>query len=341
MSRFLETLKHKEDQVPVWFMRQAGRYLPEYRKLRSSFPDFLSFCYTPEASTEATLQPIRRFGYDAAILFSDILVIPDALGQPVRYAEGHGPLLEAISTKAEIEKLDPSRVVTHLAPVFQTVKQIRRELPGDKALIGFAGAPWTVACYMVEGKGSKDFAKTRMMAYADEEAFALLMGILTESTVEYLSQQIEAGADAVQLFDSWAGVLPQQEFVKWVMVPAQKIVGALKAKHPDVPVIAFARGAGVMLENYADKVQSTALGIDTSMPMHVARDRLSDRFVLQGNLDPLVLASDRDRAVADTLKLLETMKGKAYIFNLGHGIIPQTPIDNVQAVIDTIHAFRG
>lgn len=341
MSRFINCLQGKKKLSPFWFMRQAGRYLPEYREIRSRQKDFLSFCYSPEAAKEVTMQPLRRFDMDAAILFSDILVIPDALGQPLRYEDGQGPLLEAISTQAEIDRLDESRIEKHLAPVFEAVHLIRNELTKDKALIGFAGAPWTVACYMIEGKGSKDFAQVRKLAYADEAAFQSLVDKLVRCTVTYLSKQIEAGADAVQMFDSWAGILPEGEFAKWVIKPTQQIIQGVKARYPHIPFIAFPRGASLLLHSFLDACKTDAMGLDTSVPMSWAKEQFSKRTVLQGNLDPLLIASDKQKAVDETKRLLELMQDTAFIFNLGHGFIPQTPIENVQAVSETIIGYRG
>jgi uroporphyrinogen decarboxylase len=340
-KRMIACLKEKQvDHYPFWFMRQAGRYLPEYRKIRESFPDFLSFCYTPDAATEVTLQPITRFDCDAAILFSDILVIPDALGQEVGFTPGHGPKLRPIETAAEITRLEEKRAEEFLQPVFQAVRQIRKSLAEEKALIGFAGAPWTVACYMIEGEGSKEFAKARQFAYREPIAFSQLIDCLVRVTTAYLSEQIKAGADVVQLFDSWAGLLPPDEFKRWVIEPTQQIVSQLKTLHPDIPVIGFARCAGMMLADYANSTDVDGLGIDTSMPLIKAREA-APKQALQGNLDPLLLATDKARIMTQTKRMMKDMKGTPYIVNLGHGIVPHTPIDHVQAFCDTVREIRG
>lgn len=340
MTLFTQNLRGETtSQTPFWFMRQAGRYLPEYKKVRSSFPDFLSFCYTPDAAAEVTLQPITRFGMSAAILFSDILVIPDALGQQVRFEQGEGPKLEPITHIQDILRLTPESTLPKLAPVFDAIRLIRHDLPDDTSLIGFAGSPWTLACYMIEGKGSKDFATTRGFAYAQPEAFSQLMDILIDSISRYLIAQIEAGVNALQLFDSWAGVLPEHEFRQWVIAPTKRIVANIKAVHPDMPVIGFARTASTLLADYVSQTGIDAAGLDTSVPLNWASAHIAKP--MQGNLDPILLASDEKKAIAETKRILDCMKGKPFIFNLGHGIVPHTPIAHVEAVVETIKGFHA
>lgn len=320
---------------PVWLMRQAGRYLPEYRAFRERFPDFLSFCYTPQAACEVTLQPLQRFDMDAAILFSDILVIPDALGQRVGFVKGEGPKLEPLRDIKAIARLQPERAGEYLEPVMQAIRHISSELPPEKALIGFAGAPWTLACYMIEGGGSKDFVRTRAFAHTQPEAFTRLIDILTQAVSDYAARQIEAGAQVIQLFDSWAGLLPEADFYRFVIAPTKHIVAQLKAQYPQTPLIGFARGGGANLIAYADETGLNALGLDQMIPLHWAKTALGHK-VLQGNLDNVLLAANRDEAVRQTRRILETWRDLPFIFNLGHGVLPHTPIAHVQAVIETI-----
>lgn len=340
-SLFLKTLSGElTKQIPFWFMRQAGRYLPEYREIRSNFSSFLEFCYTPDQATEVTIQPLRRYDMSAAILFSDILVIPDALGQKVAFQKGEGPVLKAIKEAEDIESLDQSNVLNHLSPVFEAVRGIREQLADDKALIGFAGAPWTVACYMIEGKGSKEFAETRQFAYSHRELFQKLIDILVESTSAYLIKQIESGANAIQLFDSWSGLIPEDEFSQWVIAPNRAIVERIRAVHPEVPIIGFARGAGAKLPAFVKETGVNAVGIDTAMSIEWVKDQLGGKVVVQGNLDPLLLASDKDKAVERTQYILETWRDVPFVFNLGHGIVPHTPPEHVQVVSEAIKAFK-
>lgn len=340
MSDLIQTLKgNKTSHVPVWFMRQAGRYLPEYKKVRSNFKQFLDFCYTPEAACEVTLQPITRFGFDAAILFSDILVVPHALGQKVWFEEGEGPKLEALTRKEDIDALHMEKMKEHLSPVYEAIRLIRQHLPKEKPLIGFSGSPWTLACYMLEGKGSKDYATARQFAYAHPQEMQRLMDILCDAIVHYAQQQISAGVQVFQLFDSWAGVLSPCEFEHWVIRPTQKITQKIKENHPTVPVIGFARGAGMKLADYAKHTNVDALGVDTSMPLEQVLAHHANGKVTQGNLDPIALAADKQEAIRQTKAILETTRHAPHIFNLGHGIIPSTPIEHVQAVIDTVRQW--
>ncbi|MGE4045459.1 MAG: uroporphyrinogen decarboxylase [Acetobacteraceae bacterium] len=327
---------------PVWLMRQAGRYLPEYRALRATVPDFIGLCTSPDKAAEVTLQPIRRFGFDAAILFSDILILPWALGHGLAFREGEGPVLPKLRDAAALDALDPSCVAEKVAPVMETVRRVRAGLAdegfGDRtALIGFAGAPFTVACYMVEGGGSRDFAATRAMAYADPALFGRLMEMLTEATIDYLSAQVQAGAEALMLFDSWAGVLSPSLFRAHVIAPARTIVAALRARFPGVPVIGFPRLAGVMLGEYA-QAGVNAVGLDTSMDPARAASLLPAGMALQGNLDPMALVAGGEAMRQEAQAILGAMRGRPFVFNLGHGIVPQTPPAHVA---DLVALLRG
>jgi len=341
-KRLLRALrKQPVDRPPFWFMRQAGRYLPEYRELRAKAGDFLQLCYTPDMAAEVTLQPIRRYSMDAAILFADILLIPDALGQSLAYREGEGPVLEPIRDRAGLDKLGMGSLHDRLGPVYETVSRVAGALPDDTALIGFAGAPWTVACYMVEGHGSSDFAQPRLWALRDPDGFAALIDLVVRSTVEYLSRQIEAGAETVQLFDSWAGVLSEDQFEKWSIGPTRQIVGALKAKHPDVPVIGFPRGAGAKIPAYVEATGVDAVALDTSVPMGWATQALGGGVTMQGNLDPLSLVSGGEAMERQARAILKAAAGAPFIFNLGHGIVQQTPPEHVAALCDLLKGETG
>ena len=316
---------------PWWLMRQAGRYLPEYRALRARTRDFLELCLTPALAAEATLQPVRRFGMDAAILFADILLVPHALGQQVGYGE-EGPVLNSITESAGLAALHSGGVTSRLEPVCETIRLCRAALPSETALIGFAGSPWTVAIYMVEGGASKDFRLIKSWAYRDPDGFAALIDLLTGATIDYLSAQITAGAEAVQLFDSWAGILPEAGFAQWVIEPTRTIVAAVKQRFPTVPVIGFPRGAGLLYERYAAETGVDAVGLDTTVPPAFARDRLPPRLALQGNLDPVLLivgGAALEQAVRD---LRTAFGGRPFVFNLGHGVLPQTPPENVETL---------
>lgn len=325
---------------PIWLMRQAGRYLPEYRELRARAGGFLETCYDPALAAEITLQPIRRFGFDAAILFSDILVVPDALGQKVWFEGGVGPRLEPIAEPRDLARLarqfDPQR----LAPVFETIERVKGELPPQVAFIGFCGAPWTVASYMIAGEGTSDQAPARLFAYRHPEAFARLIDLLVEASAAYLLRQVEAGVEAVQLFDSWAGVLPPQEFEAWVVGPIRRIIERLKRERPETPIIAFVRGAGPHLPDLAKRLGADALGLDTSTPPLWALNLVPREIALQGNLDPLALAAGGPALDRQIDAILEAFAGRPHIFNLGHGVIPETPLENVAHLIDRVRS-RG
>ena len=322
---------------PLWLMRQAGRYLPEYRAIRSEAASFLDFCYSPKATVEATLQPIRRFGFDAAILFSDILVIPDALGQRVSFESGEGPRLDPIGDAKGVSALHETIDLDHLAPVLETVARLKQDLPRDTPLIGFCGAPWTVASYMIAGKGTPDQAPARLFAYRKPELFQKVIDKLVAASITYLCKQVETGVDAVQIFDTWAGVLPAGAFERWCVAPIAAIVKGVRAAHPDIPVIVFARGAGPRLIGLETATGANALGIDTAVDPVWAAQTLPTTTVLQGNLDPLALIAGGaalDEAVA---RILGAVRGRAHIFNLGHGILPETPIAHVERLVSLVH----
>lgn len=316
-----------------WFMRQAGRYLPEYREVRKNFSNFLEFCYTPEAACEVTLQPITRFGMSAAIIFSDILVIPDALGVDVKFSEGQGPILKPI---VDISELSKSNFSEKLSPVYQAINLTRKELAKDKALIGFCGLPWTLACYMVEGKGSRDFSSVRQTAFRRKAFFSELINILTDAVIDHSLSQIKAGAQVIQLFDSWAGVLSEKEFYDYSIVPSKKITSAIKEKYPDVPVIGFPRLTGSKMVDYAKFTSVDAISFDGSVSLDFAKKELQKYVTLQGNLDSVLLAEDGKEACRQTKKIIETLGDKSFVFNLAHGILPHTPVDNVSAICDVI-----
>ncbi|MDH5559086.1 MAG: uroporphyrinogen decarboxylase [Alphaproteobacteria bacterium] len=334
---FLRALKGENlKSPPLWLMRQAGRYLPEYREIRGNVSGFLELCYTPELAVEVTLQPIRRYGFDAAILFSDILVVPDALGQAVRFEEGEGPKLNPVRSVADLDILSLDRLHEHLAPVYETVRRLSVELPDETALIGFAGAPWTVATYMVEGKGSRDFANARGWGLQDPEGFSKLIDLVTEATAAYLCRQVEAGAEVLQIFDSWAGVLSENEFEKWAIEPTAKIVSTVKARYPDIPVIGFPRGAGILYKRYVAETGVDAVSLDSTMPLDWAAENLQDKVALQGNLDPLLLLGGGEPMDREIRRILDRLGKGPFIFNLGHGIIKETPPENVARLVDVV-----
>lgn len=324
---------------PLWLMRQAGRYLPEYRAIRAELGSFLDLCLDPERSTEVTLQPIRRFDFDAAIVFSDILMVPYALGRSVRFVEGEGPRLDPIDA-AGIAALDIGPAADRLRPLFETVERVREGLAPEKSLIGFCGAPWTVATYMVAGRGTPDQAPARKLAAQDPGLFQALIDRLVDTSVASLAGQIAAGADVVQIFDSWAGVLNEQDFQRWSIGPIREIVTRLRAEVPGARIIGFPKGAGLRLERFARETGVDGIGIDWTTPLEHARDRLQPIATVQGNLDPIVLlagGAGLDRAID---AILETLSGRRFIFNLGHGILPETPITHVERLVERVRGTR-
>ncbi|TPJ25631.1 uroporphyrinogen decarboxylase [Mesorhizobium sp. B2-7-2] len=321
---------------PLWMMRQAGRYLPEYRETRKRAGSFLDLCYDPDLAVEVTLQPIERFGFDASILFSDILVVPNALGRDVRFEEGRGPVLKPISA-AEIAALNGDMFHVNLEPVYETVRRLRAKLPDETTLLGFCGAPWTVATYMIAGHGTPDQGPARLFAYREPVAFARLLKILADHSAAYLIRQIEAGADAVQIFDSWSGVLDEPSFEAFCVEPVAEIVAQVKAVHPDVPVIGFPKGAGERYRDYRRKTGIAGLGLDWTVPLSMAKELQRDGAV-QGNLDPLRLVAG-GKALSDGVEaILRTLGGGPLIFNLGHGITPETPVAHVEAMVKMVRS---
>jgi len=335
MRKVLEVLKGKTfDVPPIWLMRQAGRYLPEYRETRKNAGGFLNLCYTPELAIEVTMQPIRRFGFDASILFSDILVIPDALGRKVEFKEGEGPVLEPMSV-ADIKNLKPDNILEHLDPVLKTVAGLRSELPDETTLIGFCGAPWTVATYMIAGRGTPDQGPARMFAYQEPEAFQELINILVDASAEYLIAQIKAGADTVQIFDSWAGILGNDQFERWCIKPVKATVSKVHAEFPDVPIIAFPKGAGSQFNGYREQTGVQGLGLDWSVPFSQAKE-LQKEGAIQGLLDPLRVITGGTALNDGIDDILENLGDGPLIFNLGHGITPQAPIAHVEQLIERV-----
>ena len=326
---------HSCAKPPIWLMRQAGRYLPEYREVRSKVPSFLDLCLTPKLAAEVTLQPLRRFNFDAAIIFSDILIVPYALGQKVEFVEREGPKLEPVRDSTAISGLSQASAGNIFAPVYEAIAQVAAELPKSVPLLGFCGAPWTIASYMVEGGGSKDQAAARLFAYRDPEAFQRLIDLLVETSAGHLVNQVRAGASAVQIFDSWAGSLPEDEFERWCIAPTKRLVELVKSELPDIPVIGFPRGAGLLAERYARETAIDAIGCDTSMPVGWMQ-RLQLHLPVQGNLDPVLLVAGGEQLDARVRSILETLGQGPFIFNLGHGILPETPIDHVTRLVGLV-----
>ena len=329
----------KPEKTPIWLMRQAGRYLPEYQEHRAEKGGFLDLVYDPEAAAEVTLQPIRRFTFDGAILFSDILIVPHALGQELFFEPGEGPRLTPPLVDATLGALQaaPER----LKPVFQTVDKVKRQLPSDVAFLGFAGSPWTVATYMIAGRGSKDQAEARRLAYRDPEAFAEIVDAIAKVTIDYLCGQIEAGVEAVQLFDSWAGSLSPAQFEQWVIGPTAQIVDGLWTRHPEIPVIGFPKGAGGKLDAYACETGVNAIGLDETVDPDWANDQLPPDLPVQGNLDPLALIAGGEELETAVRRIISAFEDRPHIFNLGHGILPDTPIPHVEQLIRLVREAGG
>ncbi|MEO1722076.1 MAG: uroporphyrinogen decarboxylase [Pseudomonadota bacterium] len=337
MKRLLRVLGGEAlETPPVWLMRQAGRYLPEYRKTREQAGSFLDLCYTPELAEEVTLQPIRRYSFDASILFADILLLPDALGMKLSFVQGEGPLLEWPSADRDLGRLRPiDEIDDTLSPVYETVRRLSASLPSETTLIGFAGAPWTVATYMAAGRGTPDQGPAREWMFSDPETFDTLMNVLTEGTIHYLSKQIDAGAEVVMLFDSWAGALTPPMFVKHAIEPARRIASAITDRHPDVPLIGFPKGAGASYISYADAVPVQGIALDQHVPLDWARERLQGK-ALQGNLDPMLMVVGGQALEDEARRIIETMAGSPHIFNLGHGITPNADLANVERLLQVI-----
>jgi uroporphyrinogen decarboxylase len=341
-SSLLKVLAGKRQSIPpVWMMRQAGRYLPEYRQVREQAGSFLKLCFTPKLAAEVTLQPVRRFPLDAAILFSDILVVPYALGQHLNFTVGEGPQLSPLVNAGTLSLLRSRVDIAVLAPIFETIKLVRNDLPPDLALLGFCGAPWTVATYMVAGGGTPDQAPARLLAYRDPQIFARLIDVLVDASIEYLTEQFRAGVDAVQIFDTWSGTLPRDQFDQWCVAPVKRIVAGVRDRIAEAKLIGFPRGAGTMLTSYIEQVAVNAVGLDWTIDPRFAREHVQSRLPVQGNLDPLVLKAGGaalDHAIDG---VLEVFAAKPFIFNLGHGILPDTPIENVERMIARVRQWSG
>ena len=337
--KIMDVLNGKKfEKPPVWLMRQAGRYLPEYREIRKQAGSFLEVCYNPELAIEVSIQPIRRFGFDASILFSDILVVPDALGREVRFVEGEGPRLEPIDA-VEIAKLveayDRDAALAHLKPVLETVSGLRGELPKETTLLGFCGAPWTVATYMIAGRGTPDQAPARLFSYSNPDAFARLLELLSDISADYLISQLKAGADAVQIFDSWAGVLGEKDFERWCIAPVKRLVDRVRKELPDAKIIGFPKGAGEFYSTYRQKTGVDALGLDWTVSNSLGRS-LQKEGAVQGNLDPMKIIAGGKALDSGIDDILEAFGNGPHIFNLGHGITPQAPISHVEQLVKRI-----
>ena len=330
------------DTIPFWYMRQAGRYLPEYRELRKTAGSFLDMCFNPEFATEVTLQPLRRFNMEAAILFADILLIPQALGQDLKFIPGTGPVLTPVRDYNAVSELyfDTDKLHAHMAPVYQTVANLADALPADKTLIGFAGAPWTVATYMVEGGSSKDFQHIKKFMYTDPKGFSRLIDMIVEATAAYLIKQIDAGAEVVQIFDSWAGALPEGPFDSWSIAPTRKLVEKIRAAHPGVPIIGFPKGAGMLYPRYVRETGVTAVSFDHTLPLSFVRDEIQPLCPVQGGLDNGALLAGGDGMISAADNIIKTLSGGPFIFNLGHGVIKDTPPEHVAALSEYIKSVR-
>lgn len=337
----LETLRgRKVDRTPIWLMRQAGRYLPEYRALRGQAKNFLDFCFTPDLAVEATLQPIRRYDLDAAIVFSDILVVPYGLGQKVWFEEGIGPLLDPIVDTDALKGFDIGRMIEALLPVYETLRRLRKELPEDRTLIGFAGAPWTLTSYMIEGGSSRDFAKAKLWAYGRPESFQKLIDLLVDAVAAHLEAQVAAGAEVLQIFDSWAGALDTAAMRRWSLEPIKAIVTRLKKTAPGVPVIVFPRGVTTGYRDFAEAGIGDAISLDQHIDPAWARDAVQSRCVVQGNLDPRWLVVGGDGMRGAIHRILDVLGQGPLVFNLGHGCVPETPPEHVTELIATVRAAR-
>lgn len=330
----------REAPPPLWMMRQAGRYLPEYREVRVRAGSFLDLCFDPELAVEVSLQPIRRFDFDAAILFSDILLIPHAMGRNLRFVEGEGPRLDPLSLE-EVGRLSADGVIAQLEPVLETVRRLRAVLAPEKSLIGFCGAPFTVATYMIAGEATPDQGPARIAAYTNPAGFAALIEFLADVSADYLVEQLRAGADVVQIFDSWSGVLPEAEFERWVIAPTARMVKRIRAAIPDAAIIGFPKGAGMMAERFVRATGVDGIGIDWAVPVEVAARTLQPLAAVQGNLDPLALLAGGEALDRSVDAILAGLGGGRHIFNLGHGILPQTPIAHVERMVARVRRGTG
>lgn len=321
---------------PVWLMRQAGRYLPEYRAVRARAGSFLGLCYDPELAATVTLQPIERFDFDAAIIFSDILVVPQALGIGLRFEDGEGPRLDPVRDEKGVKALGFGEFEKTLMPVYDALGRVRQRLPRTKALIGFAGAPWTLAAYAVEGQATREFQTARLWALRDPAAFGRFIDLIGEGVARHLIAQLRAGADMVQIFDSWAGVLSPELFARWVIAPTQRIVEMVRAVVPSARIIGFPRGAGTLYPAYAAETGVDVVGLDTTVVPEWAAAQIPAGVTLQGNLDPLALVTGGEAMARQVQRIRQAFRGRAYVFNLGHGIVPETPPENVAALVSLV-----
>ena len=342
--KLLNTLKGKKtDTPPIWLMRQAGRYLPEYKEIRKRELNFLDLCYNPKLASKITLQPIKRYGFDGAILFSDILVIPDALGIKTEFVKNVGPKLNPVTTEKELNYLKIDNIKKHLSPVFETINLVKSQKPKETNLIGFSGSPWTIATYIIEGGSSKNFEKIRSIAIKNEDFFQKLIDILINSIIEYLSYQIEEGVEIIQLFDSWAGILPESEFSKWVLNPNKKIIDIIKEKHPEIPIILFAKNSSLLNENICQNIKFDCLAIDQNLPKKWVKDVIRNKYnkIIQGNLDNILLCyGSKDQIKKEVINILDSFNDYPFIFNLGHGVLKDTPIKNVEFVLDLVRNYK-
>lgn len=337
-NNFLNTFKKKNTTIPIWCMRQAGRYMSEYQKIRTNIGDFLDLCYNSEKAAEVTLQPIKRFGFDAAILFSDILVLPHALGWNVKFEKGEGPLLQKFESEKDLSLID-GKFSQKIENIYETVSRVKSNLSEEVALIGFAGSPWTVASYMLEGKGKQDFSVSKNFLYNNPQTAEKLIDIIAEKTIEYLSGQVEAGADVVQLFDSWSGVLNGDLYEKFVIKPTVKITSKLKEKYPNLPIIGFPRGSGYNYDQYIELAGIDGVGVDQFTPISQMQ-RWQKKIVVQGNLDPVILLGSKENIKSSVDHILSNMDKKNFIFNLGHGILQTTPVENVEYLVEYVKNYQ-
>jgi uroporphyrinogen decarboxylase len=338
MTVLQDTFKRKNNNIPIWFMRQAGRYLPEYMEIRKDSSDFLELCYDSEKAKKVTLQPIDRFDFDAAIIFSDILVLPHALGWKVAFKKGEGPILQKFETDKDLVYIN-NDFDKKINCIYDTVNKVRLSLDKNKSLIGFAGSPWTVASYMLEGKGKQDFSVSKNFLYNNKKLALQLIDIITEKTIEYLLGQINAGVDIIQLFDSWAGILSGEEYEDFVIKPTKKIVSLVKRKYPSLPIIGFPRGSGYLYQEYIDQTDIDAIGVDQFVPINTMK-KWQENIIVQGNFDPVLLLGKKEIIEKKANDILTCLDSKNFIFNLGHGILPNTPVENVQFLVNYVRNYQ-
>ena len=338
MKQFSNFAEEFSNKVPIWLMRQAGRYLPEYRKVRENVKEFLNLCYDVDKAIEITLQPIKRYNFDIAIVFSDILVLPHALGWEIEFKENIGPILRQFKSQNDFKHLQKNPD-SKLEKVYEVVKEVRKELPSSTPLIGFAGSPWTVMSYMLEGRGRQDFKTSKRFIYEEKILAKELLDFITEKTAYHLINQVNAGANIIKIFDSWSGLLIEEEFIKFVIEPTKRIISEIKKVFPKVLIITFPKGAGLLYEKFIKEVQTDILAVDQMIPLEKMK-QWSDKVIVQGNLDPVVLLTNREIIKEKTYKILSTMKGKNFIFNLGHGILPETPLENIEFLVECIRSYK-